>query len=74
MYCVANSGWLDVAHLLLENGGSAFSSGMCSPWCWAVDTYEFKYYPTPERKSMKELLRVYISDEQMREIKALYER
>lgn len=74
MHCVANSGWVDVAHVLLEKGGSAFSRGMCSPWCWAEDTYEFTYSRVPGVTSMRELLGFHISEEQMREIRSLHER
>jgi ankyrin repeat protein len=71
MHNVASSGWVDLAHLLLENGGSAFSSMICSPYCWAGEDRE-KYF-AKSRNEMIELLRAHISDEQMEQIKALHE-
>jgi ankyrin repeat protein len=72
MHNVASSGWVDLAHLLLENGGSAFSSRICSPYCWVEQDRE-KYYARSS-EAMKELLRAHLSDEQMEQIKALHER
>lgn len=47
MHCVANSGWVNVAQLLLENGGSAVSRTMYSPYCWAADAYDYRFYRIP---------------------------
>ncbi len=64
MHCVANSGWVDVAHVLLENGGSAFSRGQCSPFCWADGIDISGSYTT----TMRELLKAHLSEAQKREI------
>lgn len=70
MHCVANSGWTDVAHFLLEAGGKAFSPNICSPWCWAHDQYP----SLVGRQTMKDLLGSHISEKQMKDIYALHER
>lgn len=72
MHNVASSGWVDLAHLLLDNGGSAFSSTICSPYCWADQGR--KMYYVGSREAMRELLRAHLSDEQMEQIEALHKR
>ena len=63
MHCVANSGWVNVAHVLLEKGGSAFSRVQCSPFCWAGGI-GFRESNT----AMRELLKAHLSEAQKREI------
>lgn len=71
MHCVANSGWVNVAHFLFQSGGSAFLRMMCSPYCWAKDN-AYESGLSPGEPTMKELCRLHISEEQMREIEALH--
>jgi len=70
MHCVANSSWMKVAHLLLEHGGSAFSATMCSPYCWAGDSFMVGIPGEPA--TMRELLKAHLSEEQMNAIHALH--
>lgn len=74
MHCAANSGWMDVAFLLLEHGGSAFSRTMCSPFCWADDGYKLSPLGVSrgEPSTMRELLGSHLSSEQVNAINALH--
>ena len=72
MHCVANSGWMGVASLLLERGGSAFSRDMCSPYCWAASEYgqkrHYSFLDPNGPTSMKQLLGFYLSREHVEAI------
>jgi ankyrin repeat protein len=79
MHCVASSLWMNVANLLLEHGGSAFSARMCSPYCWAldVDTTEThrRFTAIPGKPAtMEELLKAHLSQEQLDAIYAYHKR
>ncbi len=63
LHNAAASGWVDLAHLLLEAGSLAFVSQHCSPFCWAERDSD--HYPS-DNKQMMELLKFHISEEQMR--------
>jgi ankyrin repeat protein len=67
MHCVANSGWMEVAHLLLEHGGSAFAETICSPYCWASEGYGWRQRISGygEAETMRELLKFHLSQEQL---------
>lgn len=71
MHCAANSGWMDVASLLLEHGGSAFSRTMCSPFCW-VDEGHGRFAIEGQPSNMRDLLGSYLSSEQVDAINALH--
>lgn len=71
MHCAANSGWMDVASLLLEHGGSAFSRTMCSPFCW-VDEGHRRFAIEGQPSNMRDLLGSYLSSEQVDAINALH--
>ena len=74
MHCVASSGWMEVAHLLLEHGGSAFSGTICSPYCWAFEGYGgCRRIPGyGEAETMRDLLKSHLSQEQLDAIYALH--
>jgi len=81
VHCAASSGWKKVAYLLFDHGGSAFSTGQCSPYCWSDEDPSYSSSmrglgvgDVNEPKSMRELMRVHLSDKQFEEITAEHER
>lgn len=68
MHCIASSGWVNAADLLLEKGGSAFSRGTCSPYCWADDTYPTWLPGRIGMTTMRELLGIHLSEPQRKEM------
>jgi len=70
LHNVADSGWINVAHLLLDNGANSFTEGRsCSPYCWAGNDLE----SGGTRNEMQALLKHYISEEQWTQITANHE-